>query len=85
MGEIAMIVTFFFACIGILLMQVAVKRESFDFWLGCAGAGVIYLVTDWLNEVLPVTYYTGFNWSLFFVIIILYAGAKMALMKRDAL
>ena len=66
-------------------MQVAVKRESFDFWLGCAGVGMLYLVTDWLNEVLPITYYTGFNWSLFFAIVILYAGAKMALMKRETM
>ncbi|MFA5408743.1 MAG: hypothetical protein WC343_08245 [Bacilli bacterium] len=83
--EFQMIFTIIFVAVGILLLEIAIKRETFDFWLGIAAAGILFFVTDLLTDAFPFRYYFGFDYPLFFGALALFAGAKMALMKRDAM
>ena len=83
--EFQVMFTILFVAAGILLLEIAVKRETFDFWLGIAAAGVLFFVTDLLTDAIPIRYYFGFDYPLFFGALALFAGAKMAMMKRDRL
>jgi hypothetical protein len=82
--EFQVLFTILFVVLGILLLEIAVKRETFDFWLGIAAAGVLFFVTDLLTDAM-IRYYFGFDYPLFFGALALFAGAKMAMMKRDRL
>lgn len=79
------VVTIVFLALGILLLEIAVKRETFDFWFGIGAASVLYFVTDLMTDAIPLRYFWGFDFPLFFGALALFAGAKMAMMKRDRL
>lgn len=85
--EFQVMLTILFVAAGILLLEIAGKRETFDFWLGIASAGVLVFVTDLLMDAIPIRYYFESDYRLFFGAIALFAGAKMAMMKlkRDRL
>lgn len=77
--------TLIFVIVGITLIHFVIKRETFDFWLGCAAIGLLYFIVDWAIEVLPVTYYIGFDYPLFFGAVVIIASVKMVTIARDKL
>ncbi|MFA5409453.1 MAG: hypothetical protein WC343_11835 [Bacilli bacterium] len=79
------VITIVFVALGILLLEIAVKRETYDFWLGIGAASVLYFVTDLMTDAIPLRHFWGFDFPLFFGALALFAGAKMAMMKRDRL
>ena len=79
------VITIVFGVVGFLLLKIADKPKTFDFWFGVGAVSILYIVTDMLINVLPIRYYLGFDFTLLFAVMALFAAAKVVMITRDDL
>ena len=90
MNDIQIIYTFIFAMLSLIAVNYYIdcrmwNSEMYHFWMGSAATAGLFFAIDTLTDALDITYYIGFNYFFFFLLVLIYACYKLATLKREDL
>lgn len=90
MPDIQIIYTFIFAMLSLFAVNYYIdwrmwNSEKYHFWMGSAATAGLFFAIDTLTDAFDITYYIEFNYSFYFLLILIYACYKLATLKREDL